>query len=147
MKNKLGVALLALAIAGAWSVEAREEEAPISAGTFLVYDNAGMQMRLTFSPADGDRFDANIEYAYDDGMFEPAPPSSAQGDMVDTHMRTADGGIFELGPLGPLWVPVKSRVVCKSERKLLDASVRLPWQPPWARGVRGPGNGARSRPQ
>ena len=42
---------------------------------------------------------------------------------------------------------VKSRVVCKSERKLLDASVRLPWRPPWARGVRGPGNGARSRPQ
>ena len=25
---------------------------------------------------------------------------------------------------------VKSRVVCKSERKLLDASVRLPWRPP-----------------
>ena len=43
--------------------------------------------------------------------------------------------------------PVKSRVVCKSERKLLDASVRLPWRPPWAQGVRGPGNGARSRPQ
>jgi hypothetical protein len=64
-----------------------------------------MQMRLTFSPADGDCFDANIKYAYADGTFEPAPPSSAQGDMVDTHMRTADGGIFELGPLGPLWVP------------------------------------------
>ena len=46
-----------------------------------------------------------------------------------------------------LWGMVKSRVVCKSERKLLDASVRLPWRPPWARGVRGPGNGARSRPQ
>ena len=29
--------------------------------------------------------------------------------------------------------PVKSRVVCKSERKLLDASVRLPWRPPWVR--------------
>ena len=47
----------------------------------------------------------------------------------------------------PPWATVKSRVVCKSERKLLDASVRLPWRPPWARGVRGPGNGARSRPQ
>ena len=32
------------------------------------------------------------------------------------------------------WVsPVKSRVVCKSERKLLDASVRLPWRPPSVR--------------
>ena len=27
--------------------------------------------------------------------------------------------------------PVKSRVVCKSERKLLDVSVRLPWRSPW----------------
>ena len=33
--------------------------------------------------------------------------------------------------LVPFWV--KSRVVCKSERKLLDASVRLPWRPPWVR--------------
>ena len=48
----------------------------------------------------------------------------------------------------PEQAAVKSRVVCKSEGKLLDASsVRLPWRPPWARGVRGPGNGARSRPQ
>ena len=28
---------------------------------------------------------------------------------------------------------VKSRIVCKSERKLLDASVRLPWRPPSVR--------------
>ena len=63
MKNKLVVALFALAIAGAWSAAAHEDAAPISAGTFLVYDNAGMQMRLTFSTADGDRFEANVEYA------------------------------------------------------------------------------------
>ena len=31
------------------------------------------------------------------------------------------------------WRRVKSRVVCKSERKLLDASVRLPWRPPSVR--------------
>ena len=28
---------------------------------------------------------------------------------------------------------VKSRVVCKNERKLLDASVRLPWRAPSVR--------------
>ena len=33
----------------------------------------------------------------------------------------------------PHILPVKSRVVCKSERKLLDASVRLPWRPPSVR--------------
>ena len=32
-----------------------------------------------------------------------------------------------------VYEPVKSRVVCKSERKLLDASVRLPWRPPSVR--------------
>ena len=32
-----------------------------------------------------------------------------------------------------LFEQVKSRVVCKSERKLLDASVRLPWRPPSVR--------------
>ena len=78
------------------------------------------------------------------------------GDMerLDAHIRPTDGTL-EQGPeiLDPVRVDttanvlVKSRVVCKSERKLLDASVRLPWRPPWAQGVRGPGNGARSRPQ
>ena len=104
MKNKLSVALLALVIAGAWSVTAREE-APISAGTFFVYDNAGMQMRLTFSPAEGDRFDTSVEYADGHGAFEPAQASSAPGDVVDARLRTADGRIFELAALGPLWVP------------------------------------------
>ena len=41
---------------------------------------------------------------------------------------------------------VKSRFVCKSGGSS-SPSARLPWRPPWARGVRGPGNGARSRPQ
>ena len=56
-------------------------------------------------------------------------------EQIITALREAEVGLAK----------VKSRVVCKSERKLLDASVRLPWRPPWARGVRGPGNGARSR--
>ncbi len=104
MKNKLGVALLALAIAVGWSVTAREE-APIAAGTYLVYDIAGTQMRLTFSPADGDRYDTSLEYADDHGAFEPAETWSDQSDVVDTRLRTVDGRIFELGSLGPLWVP------------------------------------------
>ena len=104
VKNKLGVALLALAIVMTWRVTSREE-APISAGTFFVYDNGGMQMRLTFSPADGDRFDTNVSYVGEDGTYPSAQPSSAPSNVVDTRMRTADGQIFELGSLGPLWVP------------------------------------------
>ena len=104
MKNKLGVALLALAIVVTWRGVSREE-APISAGTFFVYDNGGMQMRLTFLPADGDRFDTNVSYLDEDGTYPPAQPSSGPSTVVDTRMRTINGQIFELGSLGPLWVP------------------------------------------
>ena len=111
MKNKLGVALLTLAIVVAWRGTSREGAA-ISAGTFLVYDNGGMQMRLTFSPADGDRFDTHVSY-FDthvsyvdgDGTYPSAQPSSGPSNVVDTRMRTTDGQVFELGSLGPLWVP------------------------------------------
>ena len=104
MKNKLGVALWALAIVVAWRIPAREE-APISAGTYLVYDNAGTRMRLTFSPADGDRFDTNVSYLNDDGAHPSAPARSTPSIVVDSRMRTANGVVFELGSLGPLWVP------------------------------------------
>ena len=43
----------------------------------------------------------------------------------------ADGNAAIWGAARTVWV--KSRVVCKSERKLLDASVRLPWRPPSVR--------------
>ena len=44
---------------------------------------------------------------------------------------TVDKLILEEATKGNFWV--KSRVVCKSEGKLLDASVRLPWRPPSVR--------------
>ena len=46
---------------------------------------------------------------------------AAWGDVAATRFEGDAGGL------------VKSRVVCKSERKLLDASVRLPWRPPSVR--------------
>ena len=91
MKNKIGVALLALVIVVTWRVTSREE-APISAGTFLVYDNGGMQIQLTFSPADSDGFDTNISYLDADATYPSARPSSAPSKVVDTRMRTANDG-------------------------------------------------------
>ena len=104
MKNKVVVAFFAIVIAATWLVSS-PETAPITGGTFLVYDVSGTQMRLTFSPADGDRFATNIAYADDDGNFGTTEPSPAQRVVVDTHGRTADGAIFEVGMLGPLWIP------------------------------------------
>ena len=47
-------------------------------------------------------------------------------------MEIADQTHFVISRCSPLadMIQVKSRVVCKSERKFLDASVRLPWRPP-----------------
>jgi len=104
LNNKLGVALLALALAVGWTFTSREE-APITAGAFLVYDNAGTQMLLTFSPADGGRFAANLSYLNQDGKYPTAQPRSMPNDVVDSRMRTANGLVYEIGSLGPLWVP------------------------------------------
>ena len=90
------------------------------------------------------------------GLYDerrPGKPRSIEDDEVMVLLRKtldtepADGSTHWSCRSMADTTGVKSRVVCKSERKLLDASVRLPWRPPWARGVRGPGNGARSRAQ
>jgi hypothetical protein len=103
VKN-LVVALLGLVIVVAWLTKSREESG-VSGGTFLVYDVGGSVMRLTFSPADGDGFGTSVEYADDNGTFGADEVPASPGEVVDTRMRTADGRIFELGSLGPLWVP------------------------------------------
>jgi len=103
VKNKLLMALVGLAVVVAWRANSGEEAA-ITAGTYLVYDVSGSTMRLMFSPAEGDRFSTTMEYANDDGTFGGDEPSNP-GTAVDTRLRTPSGGSFELGLLGPLWVP------------------------------------------
>ena len=56
-------------------------------------------------------------------------PVPAQGVRFPSIARPRDAA----SPRGAEGERVKSRVVCKSERKLLDASVRLPWRPPSVR--------------
>ncbi len=109
MKNSVIVALLGFVLVAAW-LGRSSEEAHIDGGTFLVYDVGGSMMRLTFSPADEDEFDTSLfstsfEYADEHGSFGTDELPATQGDLVDAHMRTADGQIFELASLGPLWVP------------------------------------------
>ena len=66
-------------------------------------------------------------------LFGTTPGVSAQA-QLGVHGNLSDVVDFNWGVGGRLgFVTVKSRVVCKSERKLLDASVRLPWRPPSVR--------------
>ena len=66
---------------------------------------------------------------YEDGkdLLDVFMPEGANGVPVVVFFH---GGALRGGDKGS---GVKSRVVCKSERKLLDASVRLPWRPPSVR--------------
>jgi hypothetical protein len=104
MTNKLVVVLVGLLIAVAWRV-ASHDMAPVTAGTFLVYDVSGSVMRLTFSPAYDDRFATTYEFADERGTFGSEESVTSQGKVVTTRMRTESGAIFEVGSLGPLWVP------------------------------------------
>ena len=104
MKHTLVFALVGLVMVATWLGRSREE-APVDGGTFLVYDIGGSMMRLTFSPAIGNEFSTSFEYADENGTFGTDELPATQGDIVDARMRTADGRIFELASLGPLWVP------------------------------------------
>ncbi len=104
MRNLIIIALVGLVATATWARRSREE-ADVEGGTFLVYDIGGSMMRLTFSPADEDEFSTSVEYADEHGKFGTEGLPATQGDIVDTRMRTADGQIFELASLGPLWVP------------------------------------------
>ena len=104
MKNSVIVALLGFVLVAAW-LGRSSEEAHIDGGTFLVYDIGGSMMRLTFSPANKDQFNTSFEYADEHGRSGTGELPATQGHIVDTRMRMADGRIFELASLGPLWVP------------------------------------------
>jgi hypothetical protein len=104
MKDKLVVVLIGLFIAVVWRA-APHDTAPVTAGTFLVYDVSGSVMRLTFSPTDKNRFATTYEFADERGRFDSDESVTSQGDVVTHRMRTESGAVFEVGSLGPLWVP------------------------------------------
>ena len=71
----------------------------------------------------------------DDDTTTPTTVPGAATSLTATASGTTTIDLSWTAPLnnGGSVITVKSRVVCKSERKLLDASVRLPWRPPSVR--------------
>ena len=70
--------------------------------------------------------------------LKPGTPSESLMGRALKDIPLPEGTLIALVRRGsevviPRGATVKSRVVCKSERKLLDASVRLPWRPPSVR--------------
>ncbi len=105
VRNNIIVAILGLVMVSAWLASA-SDEAPMDGGTFLVYEIGSSTMRLTFSPGEGEEFfSSSLQYAVEHVRFESDEPPDTPGEIVDARMRTADGRVFELASLGPLWVP------------------------------------------
>ncbi len=100
MNKKTLIVLVVVAAAFLW-VRASREAAPLADGAFVTYDIGGSTMRLTFTGLGGDQFLATLEDLDD----RSGSPRVVRVDTVDTRMRTPGGGAFELGSLGPLWVP------------------------------------------
>ena len=97
--RKLFLVLAAATAVFVWMRVSRAP-APVSDGSYLAWDVGGDVLRLTFTDLDGGRFLATLERV---GRGQEA--EVMRRDTVDGRMRTPRGGVFEVGSLGPLWVP------------------------------------------
>lgn len=103
MKNKLVLVVVVAAIAFVW-LRSSGGGAPLADGAFLLYQQGESTVRLTFHLVDGDSYRTAVEITDSDGESEVAEYMTGHDETVDGRMRTASGGIFELGSFGPLWV-------------------------------------------
>ena len=103
MKNKLVLVVAVAAIAFVW-LRSSGGGAPLADGAFLLYQQGESTVRLTFHLVDGDSYRTVVEITDSDGETEVSEHMPGHDETVDRRMRTASGGIFELGSYGPLWV-------------------------------------------
>ena len=104
MKPKLIGAVVVLAAALIW-MRSSKEEAPLADGSFLAYESGGYVTRVTFEQTDTDEFTTRLEMVEADGESMAAIGATGDGETVSTRLRTSSGGIFEVGSLGPVWIP------------------------------------------
>ncbi|MCK4526532.1 hypothetical protein KAW18_04105 [candidate division WOR-3 bacterium] len=79
-------------------------QAPLEDGLYLSYDFEGSTIRVTFTKINNNQFRATVDIGSEDMM---ATSTSTKGEqvVVNRQLKTADGTIFELEALGPLWIP------------------------------------------
>ena len=103
MKTKLVLAVVALLILFGW-LRSSGGGASVEDGSFLLYRQGEVSVRLTFHHTGGNDFRTHVEITYGDGETEVSESMPGHGETVDNRMRTASGMVFELGSFGPLWV-------------------------------------------
>ena len=104
MKPKLVGVGIVLAVAILW-MRSSKEGAPLVDGSFLAYESGGFVTRVTFAETDGDEFVTRLEMVSEDGESLAAIGATGDGETVTPRLRTADGRIFEVGSMGPIWIP------------------------------------------
>jgi len=103
MKNKLVLASVVLAIAYAF-LRSSGGGAPLADGAYLLYQQGESTVRLTFHVEDGGDYRTVVEFSYEGEAPEVSEYMEGHDEVVDDAMRTATGGVYELGAFGPLWV-------------------------------------------
>jgi hypothetical protein len=103
MKNKGLLIVVAVVIGFLW-FRSSGEHAPLEDGSFLLYQQGEVTVRLTFHLTDGDSYRTHVEVTYSDGESEVSENMDGHGETVNGRMRTTDGRILELSSFGPLWV-------------------------------------------
>ena len=78
------------------------EEAPLSDGLYLNYDYGGSSIRVKFSGIDADTFYATLSIGSE---VDNEDISDQNKTIVDKHLKTERGTVYQPGILGPLWIP------------------------------------------
>lgn len=102
MKNKFVLVIAVVAIAFVW-LRYSGGGAPLADGAYLLYQQGESMVRLTFHE-EGGSYRTHVEVTDSDGETEVAEYMDGHDDTVNDRLRTASGGIYELGMFGPLWV-------------------------------------------
>ena len=87
------ILILIVVIGGLWAAYTfLAPKAPLKDGLYLSYDYGGSTIRVTFTEISKNKFRATI-----------SPGNSEK--VVSTRLKTTGGGVYEVGLLGPLWIP------------------------------------------
>lgn len=89
----------------AWAAGCVSGGAPVTEGTYLIYEISDTRVRLTFQPGDGAAFRTHAGVEGGDGIWEPAAGMPGHEEDVDRRLRTKGGSPLELASLGPVWAP------------------------------------------
>ena len=93
---KKTILILIVVVAGIWAAYTfLAPKAPLKDGLYLSYDFGGSKRRVTFTEISKNKFRATIT------------PGNKEK-IVNTRLKTDSGGIYEVGLLGPLWIPPSS---------------------------------------